>query len=332
MNILLIGNGFDLAHELPTKYTDFLEFIKAIKQILRAGKLGGINWGNTDEKIKNLLISNKGNVQTKLLSESQDWKNLIDDNIWIEYFLQNNMHGKENWIDFESEISDVIQSLDYDMHGKDNDFGLYDEITKSLSNEFIDCHEQLRELETFKEIRDRLYTDLNKLVCALEIYLAEYVNAIDCAKQSPDIIKAMMKQRKDKDGVTKGVIMNKVICFNYTNTFERVYHNSILNDIDYIHGKANKDNNKTNNMVLGIDEFLPKKRKNIHTEFIAFKKFYQRIYKQTGCKYKEWGDTIREDYLSYLQRQTKEINECANGIQSRSVSYTHLTLPTSLIV
>ena len=25
MNILVIGNGFDLAHRLPTKYTDFLE-------------------------------------------------------------------------------------------------------------------------------------------------------------------------------------------------------------------------------------------------------------------------------------------------------------------
>ena len=27
MYILVIGNGFDLAHGLPTKYTDFLKFI-----------------------------------------------------------------------------------------------------------------------------------------------------------------------------------------------------------------------------------------------------------------------------------------------------------------
>lgn len=27
MNILIIGNGFDLAHNLPTKYTDILEFL-----------------------------------------------------------------------------------------------------------------------------------------------------------------------------------------------------------------------------------------------------------------------------------------------------------------
>lgn len=317
MNILLIGNGFDLAHELPTKYTDFLEFIKVIKQILRIGKVSGIDWGNTCQEVRNLLKNNKGNVQNNVLQKKQMWRSLIDGNIWIDYFLQNNMHGKENWIDFESEISDVIQSLDYDMHGKDNDFSLYDEVTKALSNEFIDCHGQLIDLETFKEIRDKLYADLNNLICALEIYLAEYVNAIDYVKQSPDIIRAMMEKRKDKD-VTKGVIMNKVICFNYTNTFERVYPYSSFNDIDYIHGKAENDRDtEFNNMVLGIDEFLSKERQDIHTEFIAFKKFYQRIYKQTGCKYKEWVDMIREDYLSYLQKQTIEINGCADGIQSR---------------
>ena len=26
MNILIIGNGFDLAHDLPTKYENFLDF------------------------------------------------------------------------------------------------------------------------------------------------------------------------------------------------------------------------------------------------------------------------------------------------------------------
>ena len=31
MNILVIGNGFDLAHKLPTKYQDFLEFVEYFK-------------------------------------------------------------------------------------------------------------------------------------------------------------------------------------------------------------------------------------------------------------------------------------------------------------
>ena len=27
MNLLVVGNGFDLAHGLPTRYSDFLEFL-----------------------------------------------------------------------------------------------------------------------------------------------------------------------------------------------------------------------------------------------------------------------------------------------------------------
>lgn len=315
MNILIIGNGFDIAHGLPTKYVDFLEFVKVIKQISNTKKLNEVNWGSIHPEVKYIIEKNTGNIRNNLFSQSVMWSDLLDDNIWIDYFLQNDMHGKENWIDFESEISDVIKSLDYDIHGEGNDFDLYDEIMKNLSNEYLDCHEQLRELESFKELRDRLYEDLNKLIRALELYLTEYVSQIECKIISPDISKIIMKIIEHEDG-TKGATTSKIVCFNYTDTLERVYKYCRTEDIDYIHGKAVIDNTiETNNMVLGIDEFLPVDRQNIHTEFVAFKKFYQRIYKQTGCKYKEWVDKIREDYYSYLQKQTKEINRGENGIQ-----------------
>lgn len=31
MNLLIIGNGFDLAHKLPTTYSDVLDFLHYIK-------------------------------------------------------------------------------------------------------------------------------------------------------------------------------------------------------------------------------------------------------------------------------------------------------------
>ena len=31
--ILILGNGFDLAHGLPTKYSDFLEFCQRVEEI-----------------------------------------------------------------------------------------------------------------------------------------------------------------------------------------------------------------------------------------------------------------------------------------------------------
>ena len=39
MNILLIGNGFDLAHGLPTKYTDFLIFCKMILKFIESNEI-----------------------------------------------------------------------------------------------------------------------------------------------------------------------------------------------------------------------------------------------------------------------------------------------------
>lgn len=38
VNILVIGNGFDLAHGLPTKYTDFLKFCKIVLVIFTDAK------------------------------------------------------------------------------------------------------------------------------------------------------------------------------------------------------------------------------------------------------------------------------------------------------
>lgn len=78
MNILVIGNGFDLAHGLPTKYTDFLEIIKVIKQALSQDKLARIDWGNTDTVVQNLLKYNKGKIQENLFSNRKMWEDLIN--------------------------------------------------------------------------------------------------------------------------------------------------------------------------------------------------------------------------------------------------------------
>lgn len=314
MNILVIGNGFDLAHGLPTKYTDFLEFVQVIKQALSKGKLTGIDWGNTNAEVKKLLISNKGKVQGKLFSNRQMWEDLVNNNFWIDYFLpiytDRKRNGKDGWIDFEGEISEVVQSLDADMHGLSQMYNIED-IVHNLSNNFlkeiysdyIDAVQPINPADngfsegiSFKIIRDRLLNDLNKLIRALEIYLTEYVNKA-LHNEELSIIKDVF-EKKDEQGNIVAFIDTKILSFNYTETFKRVYKQGF--DIDYIHGKASIENSiGTNNMVLGIDEYLPKKRRDRDTEFIAFKKFYQRIHKETGCKYKEWLDIIKGEFVDY---------------------------------
>jgi len=322
MNILVIGNGFDLAHKLPTRYNDFLGFVERFlniintPQILQQGELK-----NTEKNVYKYIDHLIFNEQ-QLCKELEQ---LVKDNIWIEYFLQNPMYQKENWIDFENEISKVIQSLDQDMFFKDGEKSELSEKMQDLSNLFL--HKKYSkytaamrtasalthgkgESITYKEIRDRLYNDLNKLIRALEIYLTDYVEKEECNCVLPDIQEIVKENVKGADGEEQ-IKYCKVLSFNYTNTYERLYldKQQIQNSIDYIHGKAKLFNTvENNNMVLGIDEYLMDERKDRETEFIAFKKFYQRIYKETGCKYKDWVETIRKEYDDFLQEKERIIN------------------------
>lgn len=299
MNILVIGNGFDLAHGLPTKYGNFLEFVKVIRQAIKVHdqqSLDSIEWGNINLQIRKLIENNMGNIRNNLLSQEQIWNDLFDNNFWIDYFLQCDMYQKENWIDFESEISRVIQMIDEDMHGLSNVYKIEDKFER-LSNGFL--HTAFNDLNmNYKNLRDRLLSDLNNLIQALEIYLCEYVEKIDCKKISPDIKDIMAYPFEYADKSTKNKI-SKVLNFNYTSTYEHIYFKNLeklienvdkadIDYIDYVHGEADINHTiESNNMVLGIDEYLPDDRKDKDLEFIAFKKFYQRIYKGTGCKYKE---------------------------------------------
>lgn len=300
MNILLIGNGFDLAHGLPTRYTDFLEFVKVIRQVVNVNSpedLDKIIWGKIHIKIREIIEIKMENTGNGLFSQKAVWEDLIVKNYWIEYFLQCDMYQKENWIDLEREISRVIKSFDKSMR------------TSSLTHvkqNFVNVIDNLQTISTYKQLRDKLLNDLNKFIRAFEIYLSEYVERMNIKVISLDIKEIVAKSYEDNG--RKGTVFAKILSFNYTNTCEKMYLNEYTANwsdfIDYIHGKADINNSiETNNMVLGIDEYLEDDRKNKDVAFIAFKKFYQRIYKETGCKYKEWVNKIQGDYFEYVQKQ-----------------------------
>lgn len=272
MNILVIGNGFDLAHGLPTKYEDFLKWIEVILQIISIDEeddLNSIDWKNISTTIKCIIEKNRSSIVKK----KDVWDKLFEKNIWIRYFLDNKIFLKDNWIDFESEISKVIQSLEFDLNGGDNKHDL-DDFIYTLSNydlkyiyhKFFDVENDNNEVNTesvknkyikisFRDLRDILINDLNRLIKALEIYLLDYIQSIECDWFYSNILT---------------YIPDNVLSFNYTNTYERLYgDNNSKTDYEYIHGKANSNNiNKPSNMVLGINEYLSEERKNQNIDFI----------------------------------------------------------------
>lgn len=278
MKILVIGNGFDLEHCLPTTYMDFLNFISRVKEMKNS---------TLDDYVQEYLKSNlycdeKRDMFKELIGLSQN-------NIWIDYFIEKKDNLNENWIDFESEISNVIKACDYmrkyireKQEYKTNvnikvNFKLEQEFIELAKRMSIDKFNDLSSEEYIDRIVKPLELDLIKLIRCLEIYLDDCVNKIKVKYTSPNI--------RLYDGV---------ISFNYTDTYKRVYtvkDSEIIIKYDYIHGQADCNRNiKDNNMVLGIDEYLDDEHKDKEIDFIAFKKYYQRIYKESKCEYKSWLD------------------------------------------
>lgn len=267
MNILVIGNGFDLAHGLPTGYGNFLDFVQAFQRFNEFAETENDDYNAYFTSLKDKKIDIYKEIESHIFS-----------NCWLKHFIDTykgrQIEGKEGWIDFESEISLVIQNFDSTR------LQLKDKISvpKSINN-IKQLRNALFQLEfspeNYKKNKDQFLIDLNRLTRCLEIYLCDYINYKNC-KPFREISK---------------LNIDKVLSFNYTDTYKKLYDKleSTTVEYDFIHGKASMDNDIDScNLVLGIDEYLTGDFMNKDNEFIQFKKFYQRIYKGTGCRYIDW--------------------------------------------
>lgn len=296
LNILIIGNGFDLAHNLPTKYEHFLKYVDAFKRFKEVCKQESISadWEVAGDEDKKYII-HFANLYEKNPQIYEEINELILNNTWINYFwgIYKNrcVAGKDGWIDFESEISRIIQTLDgarftiLEEINKGHKLGKMTQRQLDILDPVFGQTKRNRDSIEFEETaigykKARLLTDLNRLTRCLEIYLRNYVEEITPEVKLPDIDR---------------LSIHCVLSFNYTHTYERFYGTNSSQKIkyDYIHGETKANSNIDNcNLILGIDEYLEGYAKDRDNEFIQFKKFYQRIYKKTGCKYIDWVNNI----------------------------------------
>lgn len=320
MNILVIGNGFDLAHGLKTKYEDFLKFTQTYTkydEVCRTMPEIKEVWEDAPEEGKYILL-HMGNMfdQNKKLYE--ELGSLIKHNVWLKYFYSiyesRKQEGKDGWIDFESEISQVIQTLDAynldiesEMRNGEYIVPLKNKGALNIIRPFISDSEIGIGLDMFSFGKDfinrkkrELLTDLKKLIRCLEIYLCEFVTTDD------------VKKLYD---ITNLPIIDKVISFNYTDTYEKIYKTDSRIEFDYIHGKADiNKTEETNNMVLGVDEYLQGDDRNQDIEFIEFKKYFQRIHKETGCEYRKWLKEMEKGTIyqwEITDKRGEEVISCA---------------------
>ena len=317
--VLILGNGFDLVHNLSTRYSDFLEFCKRIRRMWEhyendeQGELKSFifylyDWTGVESIIEKLaeifktrVIDADGDVVINN-KELKEIRKLVVNNIWflyLEKLYDQQLFRGINWIDFEHEISFIIQSFDKstnnltdiftDILSKMKDGGINQKLyifemiftEKMRIEQLIDKGNKGYRDITYKDFRYILYKDLEELIRALELYLSEFVDTIGVGELVSEI---------------EDLEPDYVINFNYTHTYERLYHKS-KNGVFHIHGECDKDRPiEDNNMVLGIDEYWGKDERNSHTNFTIFKKFAQRIQKHTGIDHYRYMTDINEIY------------------------------------
>lgn len=310
-NILLVGNGFDLAHGLPTSYNDFLyimkewdTFILLAKRVIKGESI------SADSKSYKFLVDAHNIDENNLDKLGQ----IIKDNSWIKYYCECEAEI-DGWIDFEREIYPVIKLFEkvfsqtrYDQlthGGTDTEaiipravFDVSEINTARLWKKYFEIETtNLRVKPPYvskqygllkKRIINSLKESFDEFILAFEIYLYEFVYKRGNVQA--------LKQIKE-------INADYVISFNYTLT-EKLYGISEEN-VHHIHGMIREDlASEKNNMVAGVNE-----QENQNMDFIYFVKYFQRIQKNSGVRYKsfiniehenEEHETIREEYELYV--------------------------------
>ncbi len=315
MNVLLLGNGFDLYHHLPTKYINFLNTvnylssnylydINTVGDIFSNSKLHDI-----DKDIKKSYETHREAYHNTPLNLS-DIQKLFDlpiNNLWFSY-LSKSFNKDIGWIDFEAEISTVLQAFqelltsktDIILHSKND---TYNYIIKQFDF-FIDHNPRKGIAEIgYKRIQSEysleyplgsghkilnkenivkhLYNQLLALAEGLRIYLKLFVdNPLEIINDTTNENWKNIFQK-----------VKKTITFNYTNTFEKLYNNTYT---IHLHGNVNS------NIILGVN---PDSCDNVETadiSLISFKKYFQRVKYKTDVEYISFIKSIQEKLSSYV--------------------------------
>ena len=313
-NIMLLGNGFDLYYKLPTKYADFLQVVDFLQSHRKDSfeTVGDVFSQQTLQTVDPFIkICYDAHTQTydSTLLRPDDIAEIIrltEKNLWFSY-LKRVFNKDTGWIDFEKEISFVLECFTKAfekatvLHFKTEE--KYAQYVIDLFEFFIDkvaskrvvnvgtykvsadyCIEKplgsKNEIINIEKVVDKLYEELCCLSKALKLYLTCFVeNAYDLLK---------------KDGTWTRIDffshIERVVTFNYTNTYENLY---FKNAAFHIHG------NTKNEIVLGVNPDQSDNIDSIDTTFVCFKKYYQRTLFDTDVDYLRYIKELIDTKMPY---------------------------------
>lgn len=266
----MLGNGFDLDHNLPTGYKDFLHFCLYITK-------DTVAWEDFYDKLTPIQKKYSKILERKPLLKKQ-FISLLENNHLFKYFYFRLEQQGDNWIDLEREIKGIVHELEsieeeylrskMTWYTADGEHRIHELIDKLGLNEI--ANGKISEL-SLSLIHTALQQSLRDFCKALELYIVNFINTTPIHGVAPDII--------DFDATD-------IITFNYSNTYQRVYSGVHWKEnVEHIHGVADNKNTEGTNIVLGITTNPDEHSTN---RYVDFQKYFQRITKKTENTYKKW--------------------------------------------
>lgn len=179
--ILITGNGFDLFHNLPTKYQHFMSIMKTIEandftdKVSFEGLFGNDFKDDSPNDYKG--ITDDYDVQ-KLFFESSklnEIKILLETNLWYMHFK--NILEIDTWIDFEVEVENIINQVSV--------FKKFDSKSKVKRNELSD-----KDILFYDFVAFNLIARINDTAFKMnKKYINQRKSIIDIAKIFEDLSK-----------------------------------------------------------------------------------------------------------------------------------------------
>lgn len=258
MDILILGNGFDLAHELDTRYTDFLDYCQKndivgnvwLKHFILSKQNLGNKWIDLEDEIYQVIK----NIDENIKKATNNYKNPLFPKAYCFH---------NNYINQDSDLRKILLQLqNYSRSPKtdDKEYVSFDGRSKNYSYYFFATH---------KGFVNFLYDQLREVTEIFDKYLTD------------EVLPKIGKKNFEFSLANRNYI--RVLNFNYTNTYEKLYHLHNINaeanpKYVYVHGKI--CNSDECNLILGTHSFynhLPNDlAEEVHVEFNIFKKHNQR--------------------------------------------------------
>lgn len=314
MNVLLLGNGFDIYHYLPTKYHNFLSTVNHLiynytgKENNVGSILGNKELQSEDPFIADCYLWNKNVFNTTFLPQEKMWKmiELCRDNLWFSYFA-NSFNADVGWIDFEREVAFVTSAMKEFLLDSSNrmfasdiprahyhilkHFDFFMTINTTGGSGIFDIRifdEYIleypkgsgNEIINKEKIISRLLNMLDDVAEALKIFLECFVDAV-------------LQNSDTKCGINKCQAIANIdytISFNYTSTYEKLYFD---NTIYHLHGSLE------DKIIIGINPDTDDNKATIDTSFVGFKKYYQRTLFETDREYIKWINGLNDTHDEY---------------------------------